>query len=87
MKYFAAISPMLDEEKSTLYRPDHLNYLQKLQDEGRIFAKGRFADGTGGLVIYKADNLAEVEKVVKQDPYVVKGARSYEIHEWEMTQN
>ncbi|MEN1967179.1 YciI family protein [Lentibacillus sp. N15] len=86
MKYFAVFSPMLDAEKSEHYRPDHLNFIQKQLDNGRIFAKGRFADGAGGLVIYQANDYAEVEALVKQDPYVVKGARGYEIHEWEMSQ-
>ncbi|WP_087972476.1 YciI family protein [Oceanobacillus rekensis] len=85
MKYFAALSPMLDEGKSQKYRPDHLDYLKEKENEGKVFAKGRFTDGTGGLVIYMAENLEEAEAIVKNDPYVVKGARDYEIHEWVMT--
>lgn len=86
MKYFAVFSPMLDEEKSKHYRLDHLAFIQEQLDKGNIFAKGRFADGAGGLVIYQADSYAEVEAIAKQDPYVIKGARGYEIHEWEMSQ-
>lgn len=86
MKYFAAFLPMLDEEKSIQYRPEHLEYLQQKQEEGHIFAKGRFVDGAGGLVIYKAESLEEAEKMVQEDPYVQTGARRYEIHEWEMKQ-
>ncbi|WP_067728993.1 YciI family protein [Oceanobacillus damuensis] len=85
MKYFAAFSPMLDEGKSQKYRQDHLDYLENLGKEGRVFAKGRFADGTGGMVIYIAENYDEVEAIVKNDPYVVQGARGYEIYEWVMT--
>lgn len=84
MKYFAVFLPMLDEEKSKHYRPDHLSYLEEKSNEGKIFAKGRFTDGTGGLVIYKADDLSEVEEMAKLDPYVAKGARNYEIREWDM---
>ncbi|GAB3069122.1 YciI family protein [Virgibacillus ainsalahensis] len=84
MKYFAVFSPMKDEEKSKQYRPQHLEYLDEKGKEGHVFAKGRFTDGAGGLVIYKADSYEEVEEIVKQDPYVVSGARGYEIHEWEM---
>ncbi|MEN2768567.1 YciI family protein [Ornithinibacillus xuwenensis] len=86
MKYFAVFLPMKDEEKSIQYRSEHLSYLQKLQDEGYIFAKGRFVDGAGGLVIYLADSLEKAEGMVKQDPYVQTGARGFEIHEWEMKQ-
>ncbi len=77
---------MLDEEKSRLYRPDHLEFLKEQSEKNRVFAKGRFADGAGGLVIYQAKTYADVEQIVKRDPYVVNGARGFEIHEWEMIQ-
>ena len=85
MKYFAALSPMLDEGKSQSYRSDHLAYLEEKENEGKVFAKGRFTDGTGGMVIYIAENFEEAEEIVKHDPYVIQGARGYEIHEWVMT--
>jgi len=84
MKYFAVFSPLKDEEKNKTVRPDHLAYVDGLDEEGRIFAKGRFTDGTGGLVIYIGESYEEVEALVQQDPYVTSGARGYEIHEWEM---
>jgi uncharacterized protein YciI len=84
MKYFAAFLPMLDVEKNQTYRPEHLDYLEKMARAGKIFARGRMADGWGGMVIYKADSLAEVQAMVEDDPYVVNKARTYEIHEWEM---
>jgi uncharacterized protein YciI len=84
MKYFAVILPMLDVEKSQEYRPQHLEFLEQKAKEGKIFARGRFTDGAGGLVIYKASSLAEVQAMVDEDPYIVHKARTYEIHEWEM---
>ncbi|MBM7598896.1 uncharacterized protein YciI [Virgibacillus halotolerans] len=85
MNYYAVLSPMKDEEKSKQYRQDHLDFLKQLAEKGHVFAKGRFTDGTGGLVIYQAESYEEVEQMVKQDPYVLHGARDYEIHEWAMT--
>ena len=38
----------------------------------------------GGLVIYRADSYDTVKAYVENDPYVVHGARTYHIHEWEM---
>jgi uncharacterized protein YciI len=84
MKYFAVFLPMLDAEKSVTYRPEHLEFLERKGREGKVFAKGRFTDGAGGLVIYKAESLAEAQAIVEEDPYVVHKARGYEIHEWEM---
>lgn len=84
MKYFAVFLPMKDEEKSTEHRQAHLDYLSNLGKEGKIHSLGRFVDGAGGLVIYQGESFEEVEALVLQDPYVVHGARSYKIHEWEM---
>ncbi|MED4225490.1 YciI family protein [Neobacillus cucumis] len=84
MKYFAVISRMLDVDKNNSLRDEHLNYLKKLGKEGKVFSKGRFTDGTGGLVIYKADSQEVVKNMVECDPFVSEGARSYEIHEWVM---
>jgi uncharacterized protein YciI len=84
MKYFAVFLPMLDVEKSLEYRPQHLEFLEQKAKEGKVFARGRFTDGAGGLVVYKADSIAEVQGMVDEDPYIVHKARTYEIHEWEM---
>lgn len=84
MKYFAVFLPMKDEEKSKEFRAEHLEYLDEVEEKGNLFAKGRFVDGTGGLVIYKGETEEEVEALVKEDPYVSKGARGYEIREWDL---
>ncbi len=36
------------------------------------------------MVVYIAQNEEEVKSWVEQDPYIVQGARSYEIHEWDL---
>lgn len=84
MKHFAVFLPMKDEEKSQEYRTEHLDFLDQKRREGKIFANGRFADGGGGLVIYRAGSLEEAEQIAKQDPYIIEGARGFNIHEWEM---
>ncbi len=84
MKYFAAFLPMRDLEKSQELRAAHVEFLDQKSQEGKIFARGRFADGAGGLVIYRADSLEEAKKIALSDPYVMHGARSLELHEWDM---
>jgi hypothetical protein len=49
-----------------------------------LFANGRFMDGAGGLVVYMAESEADVVRLVQQDPYIIHGARTSEIHEWEL---
>jgi len=85
MKYFAAFLPMRDPGKSAALRPQHLSFLADNEKEGRIFARGRFVDGTGGLVIYQSESLEAAMEVAMSDPYVTARARGLELHEWEMT--
>lgn len=82
MSYYAVWLKMKDEQLSQEYRPAHLDYLKGLEEQGRLFAYGRFTDGWGGMVIYIGDSYEEVEAFVKQDPYIIHDAREYEIHEW-----
>jgi uncharacterized protein len=84
MKYFAAFLPIRDLEKCQELRPAHMEFLEQKSQEGKIFARGRFSDGAGGLVIYKAESLEEARKTAASDPFVLYGARSLELHEWEM---
>jgi uncharacterized protein len=86
MAHFAAILYMLDEEKNQQYRPQHLAYLEELGKQGRVFAKGPFADGSGGLVIYAADSIEEAREIAENDPYVIEGVRRLELREWKMSQ-
>ncbi len=85
MKFFAALLPLKDPEKSQRLRPQHLEFLTRMEQEGKIFARGRFLDGSGGLVIYKAGTLEEAGRIARSDPYVTSGARGLELHEWELT--
>ncbi|MCW1927260.1 YciI family protein [Bhargavaea beijingensis] len=82
MSYYAVYLPMKNEELSQTLRPDHLAFLDEQIEKGNVKAKGRFADGSGGMVIYQAESLEAAEEIAKQDPYVEKGARGMEIKEW-----
>ena len=84
MKYFAAILKMKDIEKNTTYRQQHIDFLVQNEKAGNIFARGRFTDGKGGLVIYIAPSLQEAVKIAESDPYVTSGARDLEVYEWDM---
>jgi uncharacterized protein YciI len=84
MKYFAAFLKMKDLEKNANYRQQHIDFLLRNEKEGKIFARGRFADSKGGLIIYTASSLEEATKTAESDPYVTSGARTLEVFEWDM---
>lgn len=84
MKFFAAFLKMKDLEKNAEYRQQHVDFLLQKEKEGKIFARGRFSGGKGGLVIYVAPSLEDAAKIAESDPYVASGARILELYEWEM---
>jgi uncharacterized protein len=84
MKFFAAFLMMKDIEKNASYRPQHMEFLALNEKAGKIFARGRFADNSGGMVIYIASSFEEAETIAKCDPLVISGARTLELHEWDM---
>lgn len=82
MPYFAAILHMLDKEKNLQVRPRHIEYLDKLDEEGKIFARGPFLDDSGGLVVYIANSYEEALILAENDPHVVLESRRLELKEW-----
>ncbi|WP_456277743.1 YciI family protein [Bacillus sp. AK128] len=82
MAYFAAILHMEKPELNEQFRGQHLDYLTSLDEAGKIFARGPFVDGSGGMVIYIAGSLAEAKELAEKDPYVIEGVRRLELHEW-----
>jgi len=82
--YYAAFLPIINEEKNKEYRPKHLAYIDELCERGKVHSFGRFLDGVGGLVILTCQSLEEAESLMANDPCVIHGARTFEVHEWEM---
>jgi uncharacterized protein len=84
MKYFAAIQSIIAPEKIDALQQLHVQYLDRMVSEGRIYIKGKFSDGSGGLTIYRAASIDDARMLAEEDPYVSGGARRLELHEWEM---
>ncbi len=65
----------------------HLQFMIGLEKRGALFASGPFAPGGGaqigdGLTILRAVSLDEAKAFANSDPFVIAGARSYDIREW-----
>lgn len=84
MPYYAAILHMLDAEKNQEVLPRHIAYLDQLDQKGKIFGRGPFADGSGGMVVYIADTWEEALQMAQKDPHVLEGVRRLEIKEWKI---
>ncbi len=65
----------------------HLQFMIGLEKRGALFASGPFAPGNGaqigdGLTILRAVSLDEAKVFANSDPFVLAGARTYDIREW-----
>ena len=70
MALFAALIEFTQNEELRLQtRPVHREYLRGLLDAGKLAISGPWADDTGALIIYDAEDMAEAERILDGDPY------------------
>jgi len=64
-------------------RPAHRDWTGGLAEDGVILASGPYGDGAGALLIFKADNEASLNSVLKQDPFAAAGViAGIRVTEW-----
>lgn len=74
---------MDDAELRTATRPGHREYLRGLLEAGKLRISGPYADDTGALIVYEAENMAEAEQLLESDPYRAAGViANATIKEW-----
>lgn len=67
---------------------EHLAYQAMLEDTGVMFAAGPLGDRGGetwsgsGMVVIRAANFAQAEKIAAADPMHAAGARNYHVQPW-----
>lgn len=83
MAYFAVFLRVADREVAATYHEEHVQYVKQLCKEEKIHLVGKLIDA-GGLIIFQADQKETVEAWLAEDPFIIHGARTYEIFEWDM---
>ncbi|PTT59900.1 YciI family protein, partial [Arthrobacter sp. HMWF013] len=75
--YAADSSAVRDE-----HRPAHRAWLAGLAEGGRLLTSGPYGDGAGALLIFKVQDEAALNELLKQDPFAgagtIAGIRSTE---------
>src|SRR5262245_45206246 len=61
---------------------EHGRYLLDLYRRGIMRLAGRFADGSGGAMLFGADDDASAQAIVAADPAVVAQTFTYELRQW-----
>ena len=81
MKYAAIVDFKKDLSKYDETRPTHRVYLTQLMNQGKLFLAGGFPDQSGGIIIYEAESPAQVDAMLKADPFMAAGVfDSWKIH-------
>jgi uncharacterized protein YciI len=60
-------------ERYKAVRPAHREYLKALADEGTVAVAGPIGADVGGLMLFRAENAEELQKLLDADPYHVEG--------------
>ncbi|MBF6329558.1 YciI family protein [Nocardia transvalensis] len=66
--YSEATVPGRDE-----HRPEHRAWLSGLVDQGVVLTSGPYPDGSGALILFRADDADAMEKLLAQDPFAQQG--------------
>ena len=82
MIFYIAIMKTIDPSKDAEILDEHLEYLKKYIDEGKIYAKGPFLDHSGGLIIYDVESYDEAKNLIENDPVIRDKSREYTLKEW-----
>jgi uncharacterized protein YciI len=72
-------------EEMDRLRPAHLEFLDKYYAKGIFLASGRQVPPKGGMIIAQGVSRAELEGILKDDPFQQQGAAVYEIVEFNAT--
>lgn len=83
MKWAAVISYLQDPAVVGSHRPNHRAYLTSLLEAGKLVIAGPFTDDSGALIVYEAEDLAEAEDLIRNDPFHAAGVfLKWDVRPW-----
>jgi uncharacterized protein len=88
-RLFAALNKAVASQEQMLpFIADHLEYMNRLESERKLFASGPFIqEGVlvgDGLTILRTGTLEEARKLMEEEPLVKRGLRKFDLHVWEL---
>lgn len=84
-KFAAVVGYIEDADRVGEVRPRHREYLNGLLEAGKLYKSGPFTDGSGALIIYEAEDLAEAQVLLANDPFSKNGViNEATLREWKI---
>ncbi len=65
--------------------PEHVAFLDEQYRAGVFLASGRRVPRTGGVILARSGDRAELEAILARDPFARAGAATYEVVEFSPT--
>lgn len=62
--------------------PEHIDFLNRFYASGHFLLSGRKEPRSGGLILCKAESLAEVNAILAQDPFSREQLAQYRVTEF-----
>lgn len=84
-RYVALLHPVPGVTADTAAIRAHVAWLRSLQAAGSLELAGPFADGSGGMVILRAETAVQAEAIARSDPFVQSGLRRLDLRAWELS--
>ncbi len=69
-------------EKIDRFLNEHIEFLNEQYESGNFMASGRKIPRTGGIILSKAMDTAELEKILEKDPFKINNLADYEVIEF-----
>ncbi|HEX9352561.1 MAG TPA: YciI family protein [Streptosporangiaceae bacterium] len=71
--------------------PEHIAWLLTLERDGVLFLSGPLLSGPGtgpgsGVTILRAADEDEAGSIAAEDPFAVKGLRTFTVHRWRLNE-
>jgi uncharacterized protein YciI len=64
----------------------HMVFLRKYYAAGNFLISGRKIPRDGGVILAVGDNRAQIEDIIRQDPFVADGLADFRIIEFRVSQ-
>jgi hypothetical protein len=83
MPWFVKIEEgIVDKTTFDQFVPEHKAFVKELIARGHEAKTGYWGCLGGGMLLFKANSMAEAEEIVARDPLIQNGCVRYKLYEW-----
>jgi len=85
--YIVKITYTTPLETVDKFLPAHVEWLHEHEAAGRFFVYGRLVPRTGGIIVARTKDRAELDAAIASDPFKLNDIGTYEVSEFQENKN